>query len=291
MWAMAAVTFFWAFSRHLNVYLLWMATIVAALATLSRARRRHFVVLVCVLGAVALTGTIVSSSNTTVQHANITAIIIRRIAPDADLRLWWRREGMPPLPPGVPPSPLPNAKNPSDQAIFDQADLLYEDKRFPSWLGDHANSAYLRFLATHPRYILTTPFTDRAVIDGFLRGAIYTHTMQVVPNFVEDVVWPTTRWGALLVVLALTIVCFVVFASSRRLHGDRVLSSRSTAPLRYAGAVLVISGVAAFLTTHVAGVEFGRVLLVPAVAARSAVVIVIAAVVDEALSRRRESTS
>src|SRR5262249_16728764 len=102
VWAIAVVALLWAFSRQANVYVLWLATIAAVLAALVQGRRRHSAVLACVLGGIGLTGTVVSSSNTSIEDWNLGQVIARRIAPDATLRSWWRHQGMPALPSGVP---------------------------------------------------------------------------------------------------------------------------------------------------------------------------------------------
>jgi hypothetical protein len=217
MWAVAVLAFLWAFSRPSNVYILWLATIAAVIAALFHAQRRHYVVLVCVLGAVALTGTVVSSSNSDVQSWNTLQIISRRIAPDATLRSWWRRQGMPALPSGVPSPSARDAENAPDSLIDDQSGRLHRDKAFLRWVDDHGTSTYVRFVIAHPRYVFTTVFGERRVLDGFLGGEDdYGVRREVLPSFVEAVVWPVTRGGALLVITTSAIVYLALIALTRR---------------------------------------------------------------------------
>jgi hypothetical protein len=283
MWAFAVAAFFWAFSRQSHVYVLWLATIAAVLAALRHARRRHYVVLACVLGAIAFTGTVVSSSNTSIQDWNIGQVIVRRIAPDATLRSWWRHHGMPALPSGVPAAAKRDTENAPDSVIDAQMKPLHEDKAFWRWLNDHGAPTYLRFGVTHPPYVLTTVFRERRILDGFLGGEDdYGVRREVLPSFVESVVWPKTRSGALLVITS-AIVCFALLAATRRRARHVAVSPMLRRALRYSSLLLAISIAAIFLVAHGAGAEFERLLLMPAVGARIAAVIAIAALIDYVL--------
>jgi len=283
MWAFAIVAFLWAFSRQSNVYVLWLATIAAVLAALFHGRRRHYVVLACVVAAVALAGTVVSSSNTAIQDWNIGQIIARRIAPDATMRTWWRQQGMPALPSGVPAASARDTENAPDPLIDEQTGRLHKDKAFWRWLDDHGAPTYLRFVVTHPRYVFTTVFRERIVVDAFLDGAaFYGIRKQVLPSVVEDVVWPKTREAALLVITTFAIVCFALIALTRRRAPDVTVSPTLKSALRYSGVLFAISIAAVFLVAHTAGAEFARLLLIPAVGARIAALIAIAALIDYA---------
>jgi hypothetical protein len=282
MWAIAVVAFLWAFCRHSNVYLLWLATIAAVLAALLHRRRRQYVVLACVFGAVALTGTVVSSSNTTIHHSNISQIVARRIAPDATLRSWWRQQGMPPLPSGVPSAATRDTHNAPDAVVYTQTRRLHQNEVFHRWFDDHGTSTYLRFVVTHPGYVVATVFREPRVLNGFLGGAVYGVREPVLPSLVEGVVWPETRRGALLVVTTLAIVCFALIALTRRRAQDVTVPPTLKGALRYSSVLLAISVVSIFLVAHSTGAEFERLLLIPAVTARIAAVVALAALIDYA---------
>jgi hypothetical protein len=294
MWAFAVVAFLWAFSRHSNVHMLWLATIAAVLAALLHGRRRHYVVVACVVGGVALTGTIVGSSNTAIQRWNITQVIARRIAPDATLRSWWRDQGMPSLPPGVPSAAAGDTANAPDSLIDAQTQRLHDDKAFWRWVDYHGAPTYLRFVVTHPRYVLTTVFRERRVLDGFLGGSggyFYGAREQVLPSFVEGVVWPKTRKGALLVITTLAIVCFALIVSTRRRAQGIAASPVLKSALRYSSVLLAIFIGAIFLVAHAAGAEFERLLLIAAVGARIAAIVAIAALIDYASCSKTRTTA
>jgi len=281
MWAVGVVAFLWAFSRQSNVYILWLATSAAVLAALLHRRRGHFVVLACVLGAIALSGTVVSSSNTAIQTDNLGQVIARRIAPDATLRSWWRHQGMPVLPPGVPSAAKRDTENASDPLIYEQTQRLKDDKLFWRWLSNHGAPAYLHFLVTHPHYVLTVVFSERRLLNSFLsEGVPYGTPEQVLPSFLERVFWPETSGGALLIISASLMVCFAVIASRRRRATDVAAPPTLKSALRYSNVLLAISIAAIFFIAHTAGAEFERLLLIPAVSARIAAVIAVAALID-----------
>jgi len=168
--------------------------------------------------------------------------------------------------------------------IFTQLHTLLENRRFASWLGDRGSGTYLDFLATHPRYVVTTPLTDRAVLDGFLQGTINTDVRHVLPGVVEDAVWPTRRGALLVALLCVALVVFVLSPSRRRRTFAR--SQGNARALAYAVFLFGLSAIAAFAFAHLVGAEFGRVLLLPALTLRLAVVIGGAALVDALHSPR-----
>jgi hypothetical protein len=290
LWATSIVAFLWAFARQGNIYLLAVLAIVVACVALRRPRRLELVVLSGVFAVLSVLGIVVSNSNTNVQQWNVAEIIIRRVAPDRELLSWWRREGMPRLP-RWPTLPASDTTSPPDSAIFERLHVLLENERFAAWLDDEGTSTYLRFLATHPRYDLVTPFEDRAVLDGVLHGVEYASVTQVVPTFVEELVWPASRTDALLPVALLGVALAVVLVRSRRRNSAVAPSPMTRRALQYAAVVLAISALATIFSAHAAGAEFGRVLLESSVTARLAIVIGAAALVERWRVRHLQSAT
>ncbi len=140
-------------------------------------------------------------------------------------------------------------------------------------------STYLRYLVTHPGFTLTTPFSDDGALRPLAVGTeAYGSSRRVVPDLVETVFWPQTGRadGA-----ARGVRRRDPRGGRGGACGDRSRSYRRA--FAGAGGVLVVAVVNIMMVTHTAGYEYERLLVPTGVAARIALLWLLAA-----LGRRRQ---
>jgi hypothetical protein len=263
-----ALAVVWGLTRQNNALMLAIAAVVIAVVGAGRANRRVAWRLAVGFLAIAFVGVLLASSTSQIQQYNTAQIFVRRVLPDADRSQWFEVRGMPSNGRSVLVPPYPDG-------IGDPAVALQHDPTFGPWLEDHGPRTYLRFLATHPGFVITTPFSDDGALNAIAVGiTVYGSSRQVVPDLVETVLWPQTGGDQTpLVVLVLGILAVAVVVAVR--------SPSRRGALAGAGGVLVTAVGNVVLVTHSAGWEYERLLVPTSVAVRIAILWMLAVLVGD----------
>ena len=258
----------WALTRQSNALLLGVAAVVLAGLGAGRADRRLAWRLAAGLLAVSLLGVLLASSTTQIQEYNTAQILVRRVLLHDARERWFLDHGMP-----------DNGREllvpPYENRFGDPAVELQEDPTFGPWLRGEGQTTYLRYLLTHPGFTITTPFSDDGALRPFAVGTTgYGSSHRVVPDLVETLFWP--QEGDDQTVLAAFVAGILVVAA--------VSATRSRSRRRAfagAGGVLVVAVANIVLVTHSAGWEYERLLVPAGVAARFALLWLLAALAGD----------
>lgn len=254
----------WALTRQNNALLLGVAAVVVAGFGAGRADRRVAWTLAAGMAAVSVLGLAMAMSTSNIQDYNTAQIIVRRVLPNDDRYQWFRDHNMPNNGRVLVVPPYENTFN-------DPAVELQWDPRFGRWLREDGETTYLRYLVTHPGFTLTTPFSDDGALRALAVGTeAYGSSRRVVPDLVDTVFWPQTggEQTALAVFVAGILVAGAVCATRSRSY-RRAFAG--------AGGVLVVAVVNVMMVTHTAGYEYERLLVPTGVAARIALLWLLAA--------------
>jgi hypothetical protein len=160
---------------------------------------------------------------------------------------------------------LVSARAASLDGMIDNTTALLEDPVFGAWVRGDGPRTYLRYLTTHPGYVLTTPFNDDEAYRSSLSGVtVYGTSRRVVPELVDAVYWPQSEDGRtrLQVLLAAGLIAVVVRA---------VRDRRARRPALAGFAVLVVAWTNIFFVTDLAGGEYARLMLPAAAVGRVAI--------------------
>ncbi|GMU79426.1 MAG: hypothetical protein AMXMBFR46_22180 [Acidimicrobiia bacterium] len=210
-------------------------------------------------GALGILGLALASSNRQIEEYNTAQILVSRILTDDDRAAWFEGQGMPRTGPDIVAG-----------ASGDQAVALQHDPAFGRWLADEGPSTYLRYLVSHPGDAVTIPFTGGAALRAVLMGTTYYgNARQALPDALETFFWPQSdderSTVVLVVVTVLAIVVGVALADPSRRRGA------------VAGfVILLVCGVNLVLVTYAAAWEYERLLVGSGVAARVAVMWLVA---------------
>lgn len=258
----------WALTRQSNALMLGVAAVACAVLGAGRTDRRLAWGLAGGLVCVVALGGLLAMSTTQIQEYNTAQILVRRVLQDEARSRWFLDHGMPGNGRALLVPPYENR-------FGDPAVELQENARFGPWLRSDAAPAYLRYLATHPGFTLTTPFSDDGALGAFAVGTDdYGSGRAVVPDAVETVAWPVgggtqTALGA----LAAGILLAGALAAARSPSRRRAFAG--------AGGVVVVAVATVVVVTHTAGWEYERLLVPTAVATRMALLWLLAALVGD----------
>jgi hypothetical protein len=195
-----------------------------------------------------------------------------RVLPDADRVRWFAAHGMPQADAFLGPGARAPVREPGQAAVVYVPD---DDPQLGRWLdwvgGDGARQAYLRFVATHPLYLVTEPLRtpERAFNNAYGdRGFYAPNDLRNVP-VLGALVLPT--WVVLL-------VAAVVVGWS--------LGARRWSPLLAAGVVVAVLAVPHGLAAwHSDGMETARHLVVPALQLHLGVLLMVLGAVADSRAR------
>lgn len=244
----------WGLCRQNHALLLGAGAVLLAAAAASRAHRRPALRLAAVFGVLAVVGGLMAASTSQIQEYNSAQIVVRRVLADDARAAWFRDHGMPGNGAALLVPPYRNR-------FGDAAVELQIDRRFGPWLRDDFPRAYARYLATHPGYLLGTPFGPAGAGPAVLSGtAGYGDARAVVPDGVDWFLWPRSWAGRLAWGLVGAAVVVGVVAVAAR--GGRRRAAVG------GGAVLALAAVNVAFVTHTAGWEYERLLLPTGVAVR-----------------------
>ncbi len=249
----------WAFSRQNNAIVLGaLAFGMLTFWALRRSSGRQFAVLGLSLLLLAGMAGVLASSNTGIQEANTTQVLARKILADSDHRAWFVDRGMPET---EAVAVVSSSRVDNDALIFERRRILAADEEFRGWMASDGTATYLRFLASHPVYVVSALADDPAAVRGFVHGAKYATPRSVLPAQVGLLYWPRTPLSLFIVGLAVLVLCGV--AARRALRSQRLPDGTSMAVLLLGVAVLNIA-----LVAHSAGAEYGRLLSASSITAR-----------------------
>lgn len=267
--AVVALGAAWGLLRQNHALLLVVAAVVAGVLGAGRVHRRLAWPVAGALLLVAVLGVLLASSTTQIQEYNTAQILVRRVlTSDGDRLRWFRDHGMPDNGVVVIVPPYPDG-------IGDPAVALQHDRVFGPWLRDESGGTYLQYLVTHPGFVVSTAFSDDGALRGIAVGTTrYGGSDPLLPGWAEDVLWP--QEGTEQTVLAL-VVAGILAAAAVTAVGSR---SRRRA-LVGAGGVLLVAVANIVVVTHTAGWEYERLLVPTGVAARLALLWLLAAVVGD----------
>jgi hypothetical protein len=207
-------------------------------------------------GAIAVVCMAASMSDGGLRTRNAVQVIEHRIFGTPEEQ-WFIARGMPPDGPSILEAAPDPARGVSAMIV------LLEDPDFGAWARRDASSSYTRFVVEHPRWVLDTAIGDRSAYRGLASGSVYAVSRRVVPEPVEALVWPPGRpaFAAVLAVAGAGIVAGPLRERRRPVQRRR---------LALAAAVLAAVAMDAAFVLLSAGDEYPRLLLVPAVLARVA---------------------
>jgi len=261
----------WALIRQNNAQLLLVAAVAVLVLGLRGAHRRVAAALAGGFVLLALLGVLLASSNNQIEQYNTAQLLDRRIVHDPGRNAWFREHGMPDAEAAIERRQELTPDEPIDIPI-----TLQQDAIFGAWLLDDGPSTYFRFLLTHPDYVVSTPFTDDDAYQSYLRGiTVYGSSERVVPKFVDTIFWPQENDERTFVQIyvAIGLVAVVV----------RSVLHRRARRAAYAGfAVLLVSLTNIFFITHLAGLEYARLMLSAAVVGRVAILWLFATAIGDA---------
>lgn len=145
--SLAVVSLPFAFCRDVNAYLLPLAVVPAA-AALARRGLRPLFAAVCLSLALIVSLSLANAASNRRHLAPLMNVIGRRILPDAEAARFFRERG------------LPESPSMKGKYWFQMPDW----GRLDGFFTGEAGAVYVRFLLTHPRYVLRPLAADRAEI-------------------------------------------------------------------------------------------------------------------------------
>ena len=250
----------WALIRQNNAQLILVAAVAVVVLGLRGAHRRLAAGLAAGFVLLALLGALLATSNHQIEQFNTAQILARRIVSNPTRNAWFRAHGMPNA-----DSALARQRALSPDGNIDNTIALLLDPVFSAWVEDDGAHTYLRYLVTHPGFVVTTPFHDDEAYRSALYGVTaYGSSRRVIPEFVDSIFWPPTERGRTVfqVLVALGLVAVIVRAAR---------DPRARRPA-YAGfAVLVVALANVGIITTLAGGEYARLMLAAAAVGRVAI--------------------
>jgi hypothetical protein len=264
--AVGALGVVWGFARQNHALLLAITAVLLLGFGAGRVDRRRVWPVAALFALAAVVGIALATSTSQIQEYNTATIMVRRVLPDDARERWFRDRGMPGNGDAVVAGPYP-------PGIGDAAVALERDRRYGRWIREDAPSTYLRYLLTHPGFVVTTPFSDDGALRAFAVGATgYGASDRALPDPVESLVWPTTSGDqTFIAVVAVGILAAGVGTATRSRAHRRALAA--------AGGVLLVAAANVVIVTHTAGWEYERLLVPTAVAARIALLWLLATVI------------
>jgi hypothetical protein len=258
--AVFVVAAIWSLIRQNNAQLVLVAALAVLVLGLRGRHRRMAALLAVGFVLLALLGVLLASSNNQIEQYNTAQILDRRIVHDPERNAWFRAHGMPNA-----DKAFERQRELSPDGNIDNAIALQYDSVFGAWLLDDGPQTYFRYLLTHPGFVVSTPFTDDEAYQGYLWGiTAYGSSRRVLPEVVDTIFWPQTDRERTLFEFY---VALALVAVAARAFVDR----RARRPAIAGFAVLAVSMVNIVLVTHLAGLEYARLVLTTAVVGRVAI--------------------
>jgi hypothetical protein len=273
--AVFVLSLLWAMARVDDAVMLGVAAIVVLIVGARRADRTLAWRLAGGFLIVAGVGIVLAGSTAQIQEYNTAQVFVRRVLSHPSREAWFERHGMPADGVAVVSGPFP-------AGVVDPAVALQLDRRFGRWLRDDAQGTYLEYLATHPGFVITTPFSHDGALPAFAVGVtVYGSSRRVLPDVVEHLFWPQHSDGLTAVsLLAIGIMAAAVVGAARS-HARRRVAA--------AGFGVLFVGVAnVVFITHTAGWEYERLLVPTGIACRIALLWMLAATIGDVTTTRAE---
>lgn len=261
------VTLAWTLVRQTDVFF-GLGLTAAGLVTLARGWTVRPVRIAVAGGLVAISviGLLESRHNQTVARTNLTVIVVNRLLPNPHERAWFARRGTPISP----------------QVRYAVLHREAPPRNFARWIDSHGESAYLRFVVTHPRYTFVgpafslAPYQPAGLSSILSPDAEYGDYRHVIPSFAESLLFEEGRLRELLI---LATIAFVLLLASLRRAG---FDSRFVVPL-IPVALALPEGYFIWVT---APGEFSRLGMITAVSLRVGLWIVAAVALDRLVAVR-----
>jgi hypothetical protein len=300
----SVVSLLWAFLRHVDLAVTALILILVAVSvwrSLSdrrrsrRARsrdenngrppRRMLGLRTVILGALVVTlawGVPAIGKNHFNRDEVLATIFSERILPYRDRTQWFVDHGMPY---GADVRALAG----SFAGVHGHGSAaIRHNRRFFHWMQNHGTALYLRYLVTHPGYVVALPIRQAVPIEGatlttvahqpgVLAGATYGEIRAVLPDPIEALLF---GGGAQLTLLAVGVGVLATFA-----FGIRRWTRRELVP----GAAVPISLFLYWATFHGVASELGRHYVVAAVAIRVSLLVLGVLALDSLLARQQEA--
>jgi hypothetical protein len=257
VFAVAAV---WALIRQNNAQLVLVAAVAVAVLGLRGAHRRLAAGLAAGFVLLALLGALLATSNHQIEQFNTAQILGRRIVNNPARDAWFRAHGMPNA-----ARALDRQRALSPDGNIDSTIALLTDPVFAAWVADDGARTYFRYLATHPGFVITTPFDDDEAYRSALYGVTaYGSSRRVVPRLVDSIFWPQSERGQAVfqVLVAFGLVAVIVRAAR---------DPRARRPALAGFAVLAVALANVAIITTLAGGEYARLMLTAAAVGRVAI--------------------
>jgi hypothetical protein len=270
-------TLLWIFTRHSNVIMGQLTTLVAVGSVLRAVSWRRRVALAVGLMVIAGWAQYAFVQDDRIATINLHAVIIDRMVPNPEYIGWFRDHGLP-----GPPLTY-DAVEPGSE---------HYSPYYTKWLDVHGRTVYARFLATHPGYTLFTPWRHVLPIENTQfegpppaselgLAEHYGRARSVLPQVVELVL--VDPGGAGMFLLLLGAVGTGVVIGLRRWGYD----SRWTLPL----VVLAVNVPHVMVIWHGSPAELGRHSLALSVSTRLALFMLALFLIDRWLAHRAEAAA
>ena len=208
---------------------------------------------------------------------NLATIFSERILPNRGRTQWFADHGMP-------ATPDVRALAGSFATRGHGSTDIRHNRRFFHWMSDHGAAVYLRYLVTHPGYLIAEPIRQAVATEepgaapsappGALAGAVYGEVRAVLPEPVEAILFDG---GAQLTLLMFGVVALAAFA-----FGFRGWTRRELVP----GLAVLLSLFHYWVTFHGIAAELGRHYVVSAVAIRVSLLVLGFLALDRLLEAR-----
>src|SRR4029453_9984931 len=141
----------WALIRQNNAQLLLVAAVAVLVLGLRGAHRRTAAALAAGFVLLALLGVLLASSNNQIEQYNTAQLLERRIVHNPERNAWFRAHGMPNA-----EKALERQRELSPDGTIDNAIALQSDPVFGRWMLDDGPQTYLRYLLSHPGFVVST---------------------------------------------------------------------------------------------------------------------------------------
>ncbi len=290
--AALAATLAWTLARQPDV-LFGLGITLAGLGAAVFGRQRLALRVSLAVGLVAISaiGLLEIRNNQTLSKNSVGAIVQIRVLPNRDWTRWFVAHGMP-----YSPKVASLAGQPFHY-------LPQTDPAFYEWLYSHGQSAYLRFVLSHPRYTLVGPLPYFSGEEASLHHpdesafgplqpnptpsmisptVAYGRHRDVVPQIVQTALFNEGQFGD---VLALAFVGILLTVLAMRRGG---WDARLFVPIVTA-ALAVPEGYVLWLSGGEATGELDRLSMVTAVSVRIGLWVLLAVSADRLLVARRDS--
>lgn len=258
-----------ALSRDSNAYLVLFSGLLWGVNAVREGLRRKSYLDSALIGGAFLAIFLVSNASS--NHGErwtypLTNVIVWRVLPEPTVREQFVALGMP-------ASRALRAGRP--RRAYDSDRQL---SSFRDWVDTHGKSAYIRYLLGNPRYALAAPLGDTSTLFGERMGRYAPKGIEAAGLWPSDLIWLRSWWS-------------VRFAAVLALGGFVLLRGRSGhSPFAIIGlALALLTYPHAFIVWHGDSMEVGRHGLMVALQVELAVLCLLLAAAEAALSLAKRS--